>query len=90
MRSGTEGISGLVKAFLFAGASNVIASAWAVPDRETAELLPAVYGAADASNAPVALAEAQRAFLARADEQSRHPFHWGAWMAWGSGESARR
>jgi CHAT domain-containing protein/Tfp pilus assembly protein PilF len=66
---------GLVRTFLFAGASNVVATLWPVEDRSTAQLMAEFYGRYVAQRSPgEALAEAQRA-MAREPQRS-HPFYW--------------
>jgi CHAT domain-containing protein/tetratricopeptide (TPR) repeat protein len=74
---------GLVRAFLHAGASNVVASLWQVDDLSTAELMSSFYkqyligaGAAEA------LAMAQRAMLRKPDTE--HPFFWAGFVLSGS------
>jgi len=86
-----EGFQGLVRAFLFAGADNVIASAWRVPDRETATLLPGVYASmVKEKRSPIeALRQAKLGYLRsvpKSAPETAHPYYWGAWMLWGSGK----
>ena len=66
---------GLVEGFLYAGASNVLATLWPVEDRATARFMERFYrelaaGRTDAE----ALAQAQRAAVR--DQRSGHPFFW--------------
>jgi CHAT domain-containing protein len=66
---------GLVQAFLFAGASNVMATLWPVQDRATADLMTRFYSALAAGRPEAeALAEAQRAMLR--NRATAHPFYW--------------
>jgi CHAT domain-containing protein/tetratricopeptide (TPR) repeat protein len=66
---------GLVQAFHFAGASNVMATLWPVQDRATADLMTRFYTALAAGQPESeALAEAQRATLRNA--ATAHPFFW--------------
>ena len=54
-----EGFQGLVRAFLFAGAENVIASAWKVPDKENRRSpAPGLQVAAEGGGVPRGGAEA--------------------------------
>lgn len=80
-----EGVLGLARAFLVAGADGVVVSLWEVNDRSTAELMRAFYtpllGKGMARDR--ALAEAKRALLARAE--TRSPFHWAAFVLVGDG-----
>ena len=66
---------GLVQAFLFAGASHVMATLWPVEDRTTADLMTRFYAALEAGRPEAeALAEAQRATLR--NPATAHPFYW--------------
>jgi CHAT domain-containing protein len=66
---------GLIQAFLFAGASNVMATLWPVQDRATADLMTRFYTALVAGRPEAeALAEAQRAMLS--NTATAHPFYW--------------
>jgi CHAT domain-containing protein len=66
---------GLVQAFLFAGASNVMATLWPVEDRATADLMTRFYTTLAAGQPEAeALAEAQRAVLR--NPATAHPFYW--------------
>ncbi len=68
---------GLVRAFLYAGASNVLATLWQVDDRATAELMELFYSELAQNRSPAAaLAMAQREMLRRLD--TRDPFYWAA------------
>ena len=66
---------GLVRAFLYAGAANVMATLWPVEDRSTARLMERFYTALAAGRSEAeALAEAQRAGLS--NPATSHPFYW--------------
>ena len=66
---------GLVQAFLFAGADNVVATLWPVQDLATARFMQRFYeGLARGQAEADALAEAQRAALR--DPRTAHPFYW--------------
>lgn len=66
---------GLVQAFHFAGASNVLATLWPVQDRATADLMTRFYTALRAGRPEAeALAEAQRATMR--NRATAHPFYW--------------
>jgi len=70
-----EGVLGLSRAFLCAGADTVVCTLWPVADSSTATLMTNFYAALDAG-CPVetALAEAQRLFLAK--DATREPYFW--------------
>jgi len=66
---------GLVRTFLFAGASNVVATLWPVEDISTAALMEQFHRRLGAQRSPgEALADAQRA--AARDPRTAHPFYW--------------
>jgi CHAT domain-containing protein len=66
---------GLVRTFLFAGASNVVATLWPVEDRSTATFMERFHRRYAASgSAGEALVEAQR--RAARDSRTQHPFYW--------------
>ena len=71
-----EGVMGLTRAFLGAGAGSVVVSLWSVNDVSTAVLMNSFYRELLAYGATrdVALARAKRALLAR--PETRAPFHW--------------
>ena len=82
-----EGIVGLTRAFMFAGAPRVICSLWKVDDEATSALMMRFYelwipkdGKQGLPTAE-ALREAQ-AFV-RAQPKWKHPFFWAAWVLWG-------
>jgi len=72
-----EELIGLTRAFLSAGASNVLASLWDIDDRSTAELIAAFYRAARTRPFPEALAQVQRERAHRSGAES-NPWHWAA------------
>ena len=77
--SGDEMV-GLVRAFLIAGASRVLASLWPVDDAVTAGFMAHFYGALRRGEAPAsALAVAQRAVR----QQHPHPLYWAAFTLYG-------
>ncbi len=66
---------GLIQAFLFAGASSVMATLWPVEDQATAGLMTRFYAALAAGRQDAeALADAQRAMLR--ERATAHPFYW--------------
>lgn len=81
---GGEGISGLSRAFQWAGARSVLASLWTVPDESTADLMKAFYSSV-ARGVPrdEALREAQRAILGRGGDAA-HPYFWAAFELFGA------
>ena len=76
---------GLTRAFLNAGAANVVATLWPVPDWPTVALMTRFYEAYGHSSDPVAaLAAAQRSALS--DPATAHPFSWAGFVVVGRGE----
>ncbi len=71
-----EGVIGLSRAFMVAGAQNVVVSLWPVNDRSTARFMERFYqGALGGRESRVqALAAAKRALLA--DPETRAPYYW--------------
>ena len=72
-----EGLIGLVRGFMYAGAPAVIASSWKVDDSATAELMTELYrGLFEGKPPSAALREAQVAVSKMA--RFRHPYYWAA------------
>jgi CHAT domain-containing protein len=70
-----EGLLGLVRGFMYAGASAVVASTWKVDDRATRELMERFYRSYFGGRSPAAaLREAQIAL--RETERFREPYYW--------------
>ena len=78
-----EGITGLVHAFLHAGAHTVVASKWRVEDVATQELMAGFYRRmlAEGARPAAALRAAQIELLRR--QRTRAPFFWGAFEVHG-------
>ena len=77
--SGDEMV-GLVRAFLVAGASRVVASLWPVDDEVTADFMARFYGALCGGNTP---AGALRLAQTEVMRHSPHPFYWAAFTLHG-------
>ena len=79
-----EGVIGLSRAFLAAGARSVVVSLWKVNDRSTALLMQQFYGPLLQKRAPAAaaLAAAKRALLA--NPETRSPFYWAPFVLVGA------
>ena len=73
---------GLVRAFLSAGAQNVVASLWPVDDQATARLMEKFYdGLRGGNSKAAALGNAQRALLSEGG--AADPFYWAAFVLTG-------
>ena len=79
-----EGIVGLTRGFLYAGAPQVLASLWSVDDRATTEFLRRFYDALLRRGLPAAAAlqSAQLALLN--DPGWKDPYYWSAFVLQGS------
>ncbi|TMQ74029.1 MAG: CHAT domain-containing protein [Candidatus Eisenbacteria bacterium] len=79
-----EGVIGLTRAFLAAGAQSVMVSLWKVNDRSTAVLMERFYRGLLGQGEPgvAALAQAKRALIA--DPAMRSPFYWAPFVLVGS------
>ena len=68
-----EGVSGLARAFLYAGSRGVLCSLWRVPDQATSELMTDIYaGLKEKRSTADALRDAQRKMIA----DDRPPLDW--------------
>ena len=75
-----EGVFGLRRAFVVAGAKTLIMSLWKVPDMQTQGLMVDFYQRILAGQSPAdALREAQLAMKTRYP----HPYYWGAFICQG-------
>jgi len=82
-----EGVVGLSRAFLCAGASAVVSSLWSVPDESTALLMETFYENMTGKeiSAVQAMKEARGTLLETADYS--HPFHWASFIATGTNKA---
>lgn len=78
-----EGMIGLTRAFLYAGAERVLVSLWAVEDAATATLMADTYaGMLKRKLRPAAALRAAQLKM-MADPKHAHPFHWAAFTLQG-------
>jgi CHAT domain-containing protein len=78
-----EGMLGLVRAFLYAGAGSVNVSLWNVNDAATAALMKEFYRNLSRSMPPdQALRSAKLAILGQEDALWRHPHFWAPFVLW--------
>jgi len=80
-----EGVFGLRRAFMLAGAKTLVMSLWKVPDLETRELMVDLYGRILAGEP---CAEALRAAQLALKMRQRDPLFWGAFICQGRVEPA--
>jgi len=82
----TEGIVGLTRAFMFAGAPRVICSLWKVDDEATKVLMVKFYelwNPKKGKGLPAATALRQAQAAVRSHKRWEHPCYWAAWVLWG-------
>jgi CHAT domain-containing protein/tetratricopeptide (TPR) repeat protein len=75
-----EGLLGLTRGFLYAGAPRVVASLWWIDDRATAELMASFYRAMWIGGLRPAAALRQARLALAAERRFRDPFYWGAFV----------
>jgi CHAT domain-containing protein/Tfp pilus assembly protein PilF len=73
-----EGLLGLTRAFLHAGARTVAASLWAISDRSTVTLMRSFYGHLAAGMPKDEALRRAQAEMVRAGGLHAHPFYWAA------------
>ena len=78
-----EGLVGMTRGFLYAGAARVLASTWRVPDRATSELMRRFYrGLFEERLTPAAALRAAQISMWR-DSQFTEPYKWAAFILQG-------
>lgn len=80
-----EGVIGLTRAFLHAGASSVVTSLWSIQDRATAKLMEFFYQGLLQESLPPAAALRQAQLRLRSDARFAHPYFWAAFNVQGDG-----
>lgn len=78
-----EGLVGLARGFMYAGATRVMASLWNVRDRSTAELMGHFYRSLLAEGRPPAAALRQAQLLMLREPRWRDPYFWAAFVLQG-------
>jgi len=71
-----EGLVGLTRAFMYAGAPRVVASLWRVPDRATAELMKQFYTAMLVESLPPAAALRKAQITLSKEKRWSAPYYW--------------
>jgi CHAT domain-containing protein/Flp pilus assembly protein TadD len=86
--TGGESLSGLARAFFYAGARSLLVTHWEIPDQPTVDLMIGAFR--NVSGADLTVAEALRLSQEQLmnDPRLSHPFFWGAFTLVGDG--ARR
>jgi CHAT domain-containing protein/Tfp pilus assembly protein PilF len=75
-----EGLVGLTRGFMYAGAPRVIHSLWKVGDESAAELMARFYRQLLEEHLPPSAALRAAQLSMRREERWRDPFHWGAFV----------
>jgi CHAT domain-containing protein len=76
-----EGVFGLRRAFVLAGARTLVMSLWKVPDQQTKDLMIDFYNRILAGKP---IAEALREAQLATKEEYTHPYYWGAFICQGN------
>ncbi len=76
----TDSVSGLSKAFIQAGAKDIVMSLWSVDDQATKDLMSSFYQEMKNNKN---YASALKAAKLKMIEEGRHPFYWGAFVVSG-------
>lgn len=85
---GGEGLTGIGRAFLFAGVETLLVSHWAVDDAATKDLLETFYSELLGSDRP-SVSEALRRAMIRMRTNQPEPYFWGAFAIVGDGALQR-
>jgi CHAT domain-containing protein len=78
-----EGLVGLTRGFMYAGAKRVMASLWSVEDRATAELMKRFYAGMLGQNQPAATALRAAQLQMLKDKRWTAPYYWAAFTLQG-------
>jgi CHAT domain-containing protein len=78
-----EGILGLVRAFMFAGAPRVLASLWKVDDEATAVLMAHFFRRLEAKDEPARALRIAQEHVRGAKPKWKDPYYWAGWVLWG-------
>jgi CHAT domain-containing protein len=78
-----EGLVGIVRGFMYAGAKRVLASLWKVDDDATAELMSHFYAEMLKKNRSPAAALQQAQLAMWHEDRWRPPFYWAAFVMQG-------
>lgn len=85
-----EGVTGLTRAFMYAGATTVGVSLWSVSDEATAKLMSSFYKRFFSNERPLMSAALRGAQLEMiAGERNSMPFYWAPFVLVGEGGNSR-
>jgi CHAT domain-containing protein len=81
-----EGVTGLARAFIYAGADSVVVSLWNINDKSSADFMEHFYDfLSEGNNKSAAL---RRAKIRMIQSDNNHPYHWGAFILIGEFDSS--
>jgi CHAT domain-containing protein len=75
-----EGIVGLSRAFLLAGARSVDVSLWNVSDASTSRLMKNFYRSLSEGSSNAAALRKAKLEMVRSGTQTRHPYYWSSFV----------
>jgi len=81
-----EGIMGLTRAFMMAGAPRVLCSLWKVDDEATKTLMVKFYelwNPKEGKGLPAVTSLKRAQKFVRSHDEWKHPHYWAAWVLWG-------
>lgn len=82
-----EGMLSMASAFAFAGCKNIVMGLWKVDDRVSSDLMTDFYeNLQDGKQVDIALTEAKRSYLDRADNLTANPKLWASLVSYGNGQ----
>jgi CHAT domain-containing protein len=83
--SAAESLSGLARAFFYAGARSLLVTHWPIPDQPTQRLMSGLFGTMAAENLASAEALRRAQTLLIDDRKLSHPLNWAAFSVVGDG-----
>jgi CHAT domain-containing protein len=78
-----EGIVGLTRAFLYAGAQSVVVSLWSVSDISTGRLMKDFYQNLMVNSSNASALRLAKLHLLRSETVTRHPYYWASFVSVG-------
>lgn len=80
-----EGVIGLSRAFIYAGARSVLSSLWLIDDFSTKDIMEQFYyQLSQGTSKTLAIKNAKKHFLNHAPNNHKHPFFWAGFVLYGS------
>jgi len=80
-----EGVIGLSRAFIYAGAKSVLSSLWLIDDFSTKDIMEQFYyQLSQGTSKTVAIKNAKNHFLNHVPNNHKHPFFWAGFVLYGS------